>query len=115
MNARQVRLAAILGQALACLGIFTFGIAEGVLFFSTFIGPAALLVLVAFFPRFYYDLAALAVMVLLLFIALLYSATAALFNHEFLRAALALAIPAAGLTGLIYSMERLKREDPDYA
>ena len=115
MNPKHIRLAAILGQALYCLAIFTFGIISQVPFFSTFIAPAALLVLVAFLPRFYYDLVALATMILMLLIAFLFAAASALFNHEFLPAAVALGIPIICLAGLVFSMDRLKREDTSYA
>lgn len=115
MSARQIRLAAILGQALYCLAIFAFGVREGVPFLYTFIGPAALLALIAVFPRFFYDMVALATMVLMLLVSLLFAGAAAFFNHEFLLAASALGIPAACLVALVLSMDRLKREDAGYA
>lgn len=115
MNPKHIRLAAILGQALYCLAIFIFGFGSGVPFFATFIGPAALLVLIAFFPRFYYDMVALATMILMILIAFLFAAAAALFNHEFLLAAVALGIPFVCLASLVYCMNRLKREDASYA
>lgn len=115
MNPKYIRLTAILGQALYCLAIFTFGIVSGVPFFHTFIGPAALLCLIAFFPRFYYDMVALATMILMILIAFLFAAAAALFNHEFLLAAAALGIPLGCLAALVYCMDRLKREDASYA
>jgi hypothetical protein len=115
MNPKHIRLAAILGQALYCLAIFAFGIVSGVPFFVTFIGPSALLVLIAFFPRFYYDMVALAAMILLILVSFLFAAAAALFNHEFLLAVAALAIPLSCLAALVYCMDRLKREDASYA
>lgn len=115
MNPRYIRQAAILSQALYCLGIFAFGIANRVPFFYTFLAPAALLALVAFLPRYYYDMVALTTMILMLLVAFLFAAAAALFNHEFLLAAVALAIPLSCLAGLVYCMDRLKREDPNYA
>jgi hypothetical protein len=115
MNPRYIRLTALLGQALYCLVIFVYGIGNGVLFFYTFIGPAALLALIAFLPRFYYDLVALATMILMILIAFLFAAAAALFNHEFLLAAAALGIPLGCLAALVYCMDRLKREDAGYA
>ncbi len=115
MKPKYIRLAAILGQAAYCLVIFAFGIVNRVPFFYTFIGPAALLALVAFLPRFYYDLVALATMILMVLLAFLFAAAAALFNHEFLPAAVALAIPLICLAGLVYCMDRLKREDASSA
>lgn len=115
MNTKYIRLTALLGQALYCLAIFAFGIINGVPFFSTFIGPAALLVLIAFLPRFYYDLVALATMILMVLIAFLFAAAAALFNHELLPAVAALGIPLGCLAALVYCMDRLKREDTGYA
>ena len=97
-----------------CLAIFAFGISNGVPFLYTFIGPAALLALIAFLPRFYYDLVALATMILMILIAFLFAAAAALFNHEFLLAVAALGIPLGCLAALIYCMDRLKREDERY-
>ena len=114
MNPKYVRLTVLLGQALYCLAIFVFGISNGVPFFYTFIGPAALLVLIAFLPRFYYDLVAMATMILMILIAFLFAAAAALFNHEFLLAAAALGIPVACLVSLVYCMDRLKREEEWY-
>lgn len=115
MNPKYVRLTAILGQALYCLAIFIFGIVSGVPFFSTFIGPAALLSLIAFLPRFYYDMVALATMILMILVAFLFAAAAVLFNHEFLLAAVALGIPIGCLAALVSSMDRLKREEAGYA
>ena len=115
MNPRYVRLAAILGQAMYCLAICIFGIVSGVPFFYTFIGPAALLLLIAFLPRFYYDMVALATMILMILVAFLFAAAAALFNHEFLLAAAALGIPIGCLAALVSGMDRLKREEAGYA
>ncbi len=115
MTPRHIRLIALLAQALYCLAIFGAGIVTGIPFFCSFIGPALLLVTIAFFPRFLFDVIATATIIMMLMIALLFSAAAVVFNHNFLPALAAAAIPAACLAALVYAMERLKREEPSYA
>ena len=102
-------------QIIYCLAIFASGILTKVTFFYTFIGPAAILLLITFFPNFYFDIIALATMIMMVMFALVFSVTVALFNHEFVLAAFALLIPLACVIMLTYSMERLKKEYAEYA
>jgi len=115
MKYKYLRTAAILVQSLYCLAIFIGGIVTGVKFFSTFIGPALLLAIIAFMPRFYYDVVAMATMMLMVLIAFLFSAAASLFNHEFGLAFAALVIPVTCLATLIYCMDKLKKQDTAYS
>jgi hypothetical protein len=87
----------------------------GVTFFYTFIGPAILLAVLAFTPRFFFDLIAIAAIIAMLLMAIVYSAVVALVNHDFLLAAVATGVPLLCLVTVIYTMERLKKEDRSYA
>ena len=69
----------------------------------------------AFTPRFLFDVIAIVTIILILMIALVFSAAVALFNHDFLIAFIAVAIPVTCLATMIYCMERLKKEDAAYA
>ena len=115
MNPKYIRMAAILLQSLYCLSIFGAGVLTGVTFFYTFIGPAILLAILAFTPRFFFDLIAIAAIITMLLMAIVYSAVVALVNHDLLLAAVATGVPLLCLITLIYTMERLKKEDPSYA
>lgn len=115
MNPKYLRLTAILAQALYCLLIFIGGIISGVSFFYTFIGPAVLLAIIAFTPRFYYDLVAIGTIVLMAMLALLFSVAVVVFNHEYLLGAAVAAVPIICLATLLHSMGKMRKKDPSYA
>lgn len=115
MNPKYIRTAAILLQSLYCLSIFVAGIVTDVTFFYTFLGPAIILTILAFTPRFFFDLIVVATMVMLLFFAIVYASVVALVNHDYLVASAATGVPLLCLATVIYTMERLKKEDNSYA
>lgn len=115
MPLKLLRLYALIVISLFCIGIFILGLVTNVSFFNTFIGPAAILLFIAFKPNFYYDIIAVSTILLLTVIALIFAFVSALVNHEYGLAILVPAIPIATLTVVLYCMEKLKKEDELYS
>lgn len=115
MPLKLLRLYSLLVISVFCIAIFILGLVTKVSFFNTFIGPAAILIYIAFKPNFYYDIIAVSTIVLLTVIALIFSVVSAMVNHEYALALLVPAVPVATLTVIIYCMEKLKKEDELYS
>ncbi len=115
MPFKLLRLYALLVISAFCIFIFVLGLVNNVTFFNTFIGPAAILLFIAFKPNFYYDIIAVSTIVLLTVIALIFSAVSALINHEYALAFFVPLIPIATLATVLFCMEKLKKEDELYS
>ncbi|MDW7773238.1 MAG: hypothetical protein SCH71_10150 [Desulfobulbaceae bacterium] len=115
MPLKLLRLYALLFISAYCIGIFILGLVTKVSFFNTFIGPAAILLYIAFKPNFYYDIIAVSTIVLLTIIALIFAVVSAMVNHEYALAFFVPAVPIAVLTIVIYCMDKLKKEDELYS
>jgi hypothetical protein len=115
MPFKLLRFYALLVQAAFCVFIFALGYIKGISFFNTFIGPAAILLFIAFKPNFYYDIIAISTIVLLVIIALIFSFVTAVFNHDFGLAFMAPVIPVATLVTVLFCMDKLKSEDESYS
>jgi hypothetical protein len=115
MPLKLIRLYALLVITAFCVAIFILGLVNDVSFFNTFIGPAAILLYIAFKPNFYYDIIAISTIALLTVIALIFSVVSAMVNHQYGLALLVPAIPIATLAVVIYCMDKLKKEDELYS
>lgn len=115
MGLKLLRFYAILVMVLFCIFIFVVGLLNDVSFFNTFIGPAAVLLFIAFKPNFYYDIIAASTMVLMVIIALIFSFVTAVFNNDFGLALVAPVIPVATLVTVLYCMDKLKKGDETYS
>lgn len=115
MEFKLLRFYALLVMTAFCLFIFGVGIVTKVSFFNTFIGPAAILLFIAFKPNFFYDMIAISTIVLLLIIALIFSFVTAVFNHNIGLALVVPIIPIATLITVLYCMDKLKTLDESYS
>ncbi|GAB4343929.1 MAG: hypothetical protein Kow0089_20070 [Desulfobulbaceae bacterium] len=115
MPFKLLRFYALLVQTAFCVFIFVVGLLTDVSFFNTFIGPAAILLFIAFKPNFYFDIIAISTIVLLVIIALAFAFISAVFNHEYGLALLVPVIPVATLATMLMCMDKLKRDDPSYS
>ena len=115
MQFKLLRFYALLVQAAFCIFIFVVGLVSDVSFFNTFIGPAAILLFIAFKPNFYYDIIAVSTIVLLLIIALIFSFVTAVINHDVGLALMAPVIPVATLITILFCMDKLKKQDESYS
>ena len=91
------------------------GLVTEVSFFNTFIGPAAILLFIAFKPNFYFDIIAVSTIMLMIIIALIFSFVTAVINHDIGLALMAPVIPIACLVSMLFCMEKLKRLDESYS
>jgi hypothetical protein len=115
MPFKLLRFYTLLVQAVFCIFIFVVGLVTDVAFFNTFIGPAAILLFIAFKPNFYYDIIAVSTIILLVIIALIFSFVTAVFNHDIGLALMAPVIPIACLVTMLFCMEKLKKLDESYS
>lgn len=115
MPFKLLRFYALLVQAAFCIFIFAIGLVTKVSFFNTFIGPAAILLFIAFKPNFYYDIIAVSTMALLVIIALIFSFVTAFVNHDIGLALMAPVIPVATLVAMLFCMDKLKGQDQSYS
>lgn len=115
MQFKLLRFYALLMQTAFCIFIFIVGIVTDVPFFNTFIGPAAILLFIAFKPNFYYDIIAVSTIVLLTIIVLIFSFVTAVFNNDIGLALIAPIIPIATLVTVLYCMDKLKQQDETYS
>lgn len=116
MQYKLLRLYAMLVQAAFCLFVFIVGMLSHISFFNTFIGPAAILLIIAFKPNFYYDIIALFTISLLVILSLIFAFVSASFLHQAIGISIiAPLIPVACLATVIFCMDRLKKEDPSYS
>ena len=116
MQYKLLRLYAMLVQAAFCLFIFIVGMISDISFFNTFIGPAVILIIIAFKPNFYYDIIALFTVSLLVILSLIFAFVSASFLDQSLALSIiAPIIPVACLATVIFCMDRLKKEDPTYS
>jgi hypothetical protein len=115
MQFKLLRFYALLVQAAFCIFIFMVGLLTDVPFFNTFIGPAAILLFIAFKPNFYYDIIAVSTIALLTIITLIFSFVTAVFQHDIGLAIIAPIIPIATLVTTLYCMEKLKTQDKSYS
>lgn len=116
MQFKLLRLYALLAQAAFCLFIFAVGIYYDISFFNTFIGPAVILLIIAFKPNFYYDIIALVTISLLVILTIIFAfVSATLLKQNIAASVVAPIIPVACLATVIYCMDRLKREDASYS
>ena len=115
MQFKLLRFYALLVMVAFCLLIFSIGLIKGISFFNTFIGPAAILLFIAFKPNFFYDIIAISTIVLMLIIALIFSFVTAVFNHDYGLALLAPVIPIATLATVLFCMDKLKSMDESYS
>ena len=115
MPLKLLRLYALLVISVFCIAIFILGLVTKVSFFNTFIGPAAILLYIAFKPNFYYDIIAISTIILLTVIALIFSIVSAMVNHEYGLAVVVPVIPLATMMIVIYCMDKLKKEDKLYS
>lgn len=115
MPLKLLRFYALLVQAAFCIFIFVLGMLTEISFFNTFIGPALILLYIAFKPNYYYDIIAVMTITLLTIIALIFSFVSAAFNHQFALALLAPIIPVATLATTLYCMNSLKKADASYS
>lgn len=115
MPLKMLRLSALLGVTTACLALFTFGLVDKVSFLYTFIGPALLLCFIAFQPNYLYDIVAVAMLLLLTIMALIFSVISVLFNQAYILAFFVILIPISALVTMLYCMEKLKKEDRLYS
>ena len=115
MPFKLLRFYALLVQTAFCLFIFVVGIINDIGFFNTFIGPAAILLFIAFKPNFYYDIIAISTIVLLVIIALIFAFVTAVFNNNIGLALMVPIIPVATLVTLLICMDKLKGMDESYS
>ena len=115
MPLKLLRLYALLFITAFCIAVFVLGLVNKVTFFNTFIGPAIILLYIAFKPNFYYDIIAVSTILLLTVIALIFSVVSALVNHEYALAFFVPFIPIATLIVILYCMDKLKKEDELYS
>ena len=115
MQFKLLRFYALLIQAGFCIFIFVVGMVNEVSFFNTFIGPAAILLFIAFKPNFYYDIIAASTIVLLTIITLIFSFVTAVFHHDIGLALVAPIIPIVTLATILYCMDKLKKQDESYS
>jgi hypothetical protein len=115
MEFKLLRFYALLVQAAFCIFIFMVGLLTDVPFFNTFIGPAVILLFIAFKPNFYYDIIAVSTIALLTIITLIFSFVTAVFQHEIGLAIIAPIIPIATLVTTLYCMNKLKNQDESYS
>jgi len=116
MQFKLLRLYALLVQAAFCIFVFAVGVIHHISFFNTFIGPALILLLIAFKPSFYYDIIALFTIGLLVILSLIFAFVSAGVLHQNLGIALvAPVIPVACMATVIYCMDRLKKGDEAYS
>lgn len=115
MEFKLLRFYALLVLAAFCLFIFVVGIMKGISFFNTFIGPAAILLFIAFKPNFYYDIIAVSTIVLLVIIALIFAFVTAVFNDNIGLALMVPVIPVASLITVVFCMDKLKNIDESYS
>lgn len=116
MQFKLLRLYALLAQAAFCIFVFAVGIMYHISFFNTFIGPALILMIIAFKPSFYYDIIALFTIGLLVILSLIFAFVSAAVLHQNIGIAIvAPIIPVACLAAVIYCMDRLKRGDEAYS
>ncbi len=115
MPFKLLRFYALLVQTAFCIFIFAVGLIKDISFFNTFIGPAAILLIIAFKPNFYYDIIAASTIVLLVIISLIFAFVTAVFNNDIGLALMAPVIPIATLVTILFCMDRLKSEDESYS
>jgi len=115
MPFKLLRFYALLVLAAFCIFIFGVGLVNKVTFFNTFIGPAAILLFIAFKPNFYYDIIAVSTIVLMVLIALIFAFVTAFFNHNIGLALMVPVIPVATLITVLFCMDKLKKDDESYS
>ena len=116
MQFKLLRLYALLVQAAFCIFIFGVGIYSDISFFNTFIGPAVILILIAFKPNFYYDIIALFTIALLIVLSIIFAFVSATFLQQNIAVSIvAPIIPVACLATVVYCMDKLKKEDVSYS
>jgi len=116
MQFKLLRLYALLVQAAFCIFIFAVGILSDISFFNTFIGPAAILLIIAFKPSFYYDIIALFTIGLLVILSVIFAFVSASFLHQNIGISIvAPIIPIACMATVIYCMDKLKKQDESYS
>lgn len=115
MPFKLLRFYALLVMAAFCSLIFAVGLMNEIPFFNTFIGPAAILLFIAFKPNFYYDIIAASTITLMVIIALIFSFVTAVFNDNLSLAVMAPIIPIATLATVLYCMDKLKNQDESYS
>ena len=116
MQFKLLRLYALLVQVAFCLFVFALGVVSDISFFNTFIGPALILLIIAFKPNFYYDLIALFTIGLLVILSLIFAFVSAAVLHQHIGLAIiSPLIPVACLATVIYCMDRLKKGAEAYS
>ena len=115
MQFKLLRFYALLVQAAFCIFIFAVGMISEISFFNTFIGPAVILLFIAFKPNFYYDIIAASTIALLTIITLIFSFVTAVIIHDIGLALIAPIIPIATLSTILYCMDKLKHQDESYS
>ena len=116
MQFKLLRLYALLVQVAFCLFVFALGVVSDISFFNTFIGPALILLIIAFKPNFYYDLIALFTIGLLVILSLIFAFVSTAVLHQHIGVSIiAPIIPVACLATVIYCMDRLRTGDEAYS
>ena len=116
MQFKLLRMYALFVQAASCLFVFGVGLLSDVSFFNTLIGPAVILLIIAFKPNFYYDIIALFTVGLLVILTLIFAFVSIAILHQNIGISIvAPVIPLACLATIIYCMDKLKKEDPTYS
>lgn len=114
MQFKLLRFYALLVHSAFCVFVFLVGMLTDVSFFTTFIGPAVILLFIAFKPQFYYDIIAVLTIGLLSIITLIFSFISAFFNNNVGLALMVPIIPIATFITLLYCMNQLKKQDESY-
>lgn len=116
MQFKLLRLYALLAQAAFCIFVFAVGVISEISFFNTFIGPAIILLIIAFKPNFYYDIIALFTIGLLVILSLIFAFVSAAVLHQHIGLAIiSPLIPVACLATVVYCMDKLKKGDEAYS
>jgi hypothetical protein len=116
MQFKLLRLYALLAQAAFCIFVFAVGVISDISFFNTFIGPAIILLIIAFKPNFYYDIIALFTIGLLVILSLIFAFVSAAVLHQHIGLAIiSPLIPVACLATVVYCMDKLKKGDEAYS
>lgn len=116
MQFKLLRLYALLAQAAFCIFVFAVGVISEISFFNTFIGPAIILLIIAFKPNFYYDIIALFTIGLLVILSLIFAFVSAAVLHQHIGLAIiSPLIPVACLATVVFCMDKLKKGDEAYS
>ena len=116
MEYKLLRMYALLVQAAFCLFVFAVGILSDISFFNTLIGPAVILLIIAFRPNFYYDIIALFTIGLLVILSLIFAFVSIIILQQNIGISIfAPVIPLACLATVLFCMNKLKKQDTSYS